>query len=92
MTSTNKSNYRNCWSGLGVYHRNSHLGGCAMKKTMIAALSALMLAGALSAVEGATSITSTAPAIVIGEGSAPIPLALPATDAHSDWASLTPKF
>ena len=37
-----------------------------MKKTMIVALSALMLAGALNAIEGATS-RSTA-AIVIGEG------------------------
>ena len=63
-----------------------------MKKTMIAALSALMLAGALSAVGGATSISPTAPAIVIGEGSAPIPLALPATDANNDSTPVTPKY
>ena len=62
-----------------------------MKKTMIAAVAALMLAGALSAVGGATSI-STAPALIIGEGSAPIPLSLAATNNSGDPTPLTPKF
>ena len=48
-----------------------------MKKTMIAALAALMVAGALSAVSGATSVGSVNTVIIIGEGSAPIPAALP---------------
>jgi len=63
-----------------------------VKKTLIAALSALMLAGALSAAGGATSISSTTPAIVIGEGSAPVPLALPGTETGGDSTTFTPKF
>ena len=63
-----------------------------MKKTMIATLAALMLAGALSAVGGATSMSSTTPVLVIGEGSAPIPLTLPTADANSDSSSLATKF
>ena len=47
-----------------------------MKQTMIAALAALMLAGALSAVSGATSVGSLN-TVVIGEGSAPMPTTLP---------------
>ncbi len=53
-----------------------------MKKTMIAILAALMLAGALSAVGGTTSTSSSTTFIVIGEGSAPLPLALPPTDTN----------
>ena len=63
-----------------------------MKKTMIAALAALMLAGALSAVSGATSISSANTVIVIGEGSAPLPLTPPPADTNSDSTSLTTKF
>ncbi len=63
-----------------------------MKKTMIATLAALMLAGALSAVGGATSVSGTTPLIVIGEGSAPIPMALPSAAANRDTSSLTTKF
>ena len=59
---------------------------------MIATLAALMLAGALSAVGGATSVGSTTPVIVIGEGSAPIPLTLPTGDTNSDSSSLATKF
>lgn len=62
-----------------------------MKKTMIAALAALMLAGALSAVSGATSVGS-ANTVVIGDGAAPIPPALPSADANSDLTSLKTKF
>jgi len=63
-----------------------------MKKTLIATLAALMLAGALSAVSGATFVSSSAPAILIGDGSAPIPLALSPADANGDSTSLTTKF
>ena len=63
-----------------------------MKKTMIASLAALMLAGALSAVSGATSVSSTTTVIVIGEGFAPLPTALPSAAANSDSSSLTTKF
>ena len=48
-----------------------------MKQTIIAALAALMLAGALSAVSGATSVGQPNTAVVIGEGSAPMPTTLP---------------
>jgi len=63
-----------------------------MKKTMIAALAALMVAGALSAVSGATSIGSGNTVIVIGDGAAPIPPALPSADANRDLTSLKTKF
>lgn len=48
-----------------------------MKQTITAALAALMLAGALSAVSGATSVGQPNTAVVIGEGSAPMPTTLP---------------
>ena len=51
-----------------------------MKQTMIAALAALMLAGALSAVSGASSVGSLNSVVVIAEGSAPIPTTLPTCD------------
>jgi len=63
-----------------------------MKKTTIAALAALMLAGALSAVSGATSVSSANTIILIGEGSAPMPLTLPPADSNSDAPSLNTKF
>lgn len=63
-----------------------------MKKTMIASLAALMLAGALSAVGGATSVSATTAVTMIGEGSAPTPTALPSMAPNSDPASLNSKF
>jgi len=63
-----------------------------MKKTMIATLAALMLAGALSAVGGATSASATTPVNIIGEGSAPVPMAPPFGSPNSDSSSLTNKF
>ncbi len=63
-----------------------------MKKTMIAILAALMFAGTLSAVGGATSVGTTTPVLVIGEGSAPMPLTLPAGDTNDDSPSLATKF
>jgi hypothetical protein len=63
-----------------------------MKKTMIATLAALMLAGALSAVGGAASVSATTTVNIIGDGSAPVPTALPSAAPNSDPASLTTKF
>jgi len=63
-----------------------------MKKTMIAALAALMLAGGLSAFSGATSIGSANPVVAVGEGSAPLPTALPASVSNRDLPSLTKSF
>ena len=57
-----------------------------MKQTMIAALAALMIAGALSAVSGATAVGPAVP-VVVGEGSAPMPTALPPFMDESDSAS-----
>jgi hypothetical protein len=71
---------------------NSNSEVVKMKKTMIATLAALMLAGALSAVGGATSVSATTAVSIIGEGSAPIPTALPSTDPNSDPSSLTATF
>jgi len=62
-----------------------------MKKATIAALAALMLAGALSAVNGMTPISSTT-TNVVAEGSAPIPLALPSLESNSAPSSLSNKF
>jgi len=58
-----------------------------VKKVFIGAFASLMLAGAITAVSGAP--TNTTPGVVIvGEGSAPIPLA-PATEIKaSDGPSL----
>jgi len=59
-----------------------------VKQTMIAALAALMIAGALSAVSGATPIGSLTPVVVVvGEGSAPVPTTLPAFMDDSDSTS-----
>jgi hypothetical protein len=44
-----------------------------VKQTMIAALAALMLAGALSAVSDTTSVHSLKTVVLIGEGTAPMP-------------------
>lgn len=62
-----------------------------MKKTMIAALAALMLAGALSAVGGVSTASSANTLIVVGEGSAPMPLSLPSGNINSDSTSLNTK-
>lgn len=63
-----------------------------MKKTMIATFAALMFPGALSAASGATSASATTAVIVIGEGSSPMPMALPSADNPGDASSLTTKF
>ena len=62
-----------------------------MKKLMIAALAALMLAGSLSAVTNATSMSSVPSVAIVGEGSSPIPLALSASP-NSEATSLGTRF
>jgi len=47
-----------------------------MKKWMIATCAALMLAGALCSISGATSMRSLGPVAVVGEGSSPLPVVL----------------
>ena len=51
-----------------------------MKKAFIGALASLMLAGAISAVSGAPTSTTTGMIVIVGEGSAPIPMAAPAIE------------
>jgi hypothetical protein len=51
-----------------------------MKKAFIGALASLMLAGAISAVSGATTNRSSGMTAMVGEGTAPIPVAVPATE------------
>lgn len=63
-----------------------------MKKTMIAALSALMLAGALCAVSDTASINSLPPLAVVGEGSSPFPVLLAATVPNGKSVSSDPQF
>ena len=46
-----------------------------MKKAFIGVLASLMLAGAISAVSGATTNTTTEKTVIVGDGSAPIPMA-----------------
>lgn len=50
------------------------------KKCMLATLAALMLAGALSSISGATSLRSVGPVAVVGEGSSPVPIVLSVSD------------
>jgi hypothetical protein len=57
-----------------------------MKKTIIAALASLMLAGAISAASGATTNTSTGAAVIVGEGGSPIPVA-PFLNSSTDGQS-----
>lgn len=47
-----------------------------MKKAFIGALASLMLAGVISAVSGATTNQSTGMIAIVGEGSAPVPVAV----------------
>ena len=57
-----------------------------VKKWMLATVAALMLAGALCSISGATSMRSLGPVAVVGEGSSPLPVVLssaPDNDATS---------
>ena len=59
-----------------------------MKKVFVGAFASLMLAGAITAVSGAPTNTAPGVIVIVGEGSAPIPLA-PATEIKtSDGSSL----
>jgi hypothetical protein len=58
-----------------------------VKRTLIAALASLMLAGAISAVNGGTASKTTGMIVVVGEGSAPIPLAATADNDAGEAAS-----
>jgi hypothetical protein len=62
-----------------------------LKQLVIAVLAALMIAGALSAVSDAASLTSISPAVVVGEGSSPFPVLLSA-NSSSDATSLSNQF
>jgi hypothetical protein len=57
-----------------------------MKKTIIAALASLMLAGAISAVSGATTSTANGTVVIVGDGASPIP-ALRPSDTQRDQRS-----
>ena len=57
-----------------------------MKKTIIAALASLMLAGAISAVSGATTNTATGVPVIVGDGTSPIPFSR-SPEAMSDGRS-----
>jgi len=61
-----------------------------LKKWTLATLAALMLAGALSSISGATSLRSVGPAAVVGEGSSPVPMVLSVAD--NDAASSGNRF
>ncbi|MFZ0315161.1 MAG: hypothetical protein WAL85_20845 [Candidatus Korobacteraceae bacterium] len=60
------------------------------KKLMFAALAALMIAGSLSAVSGATSMNSYGSVAIIGEGPAPLPVGSSVPD--NDSASFGKRF
>jgi hypothetical protein len=55
-----------------------------MKKTIIAALASLMLAGAISAVSGATPCTANGTVVIVGEGGSPIPTSPPFDSSRND--------
>ena len=57
-----------------------------MNKFLTAILAALMVAGGLSAISGATPIASRN-AIIVGEGSSPLPVAAPCESACTDVGS-----
>jgi len=53
-----------------------------MKKTIIAALASLMLAGAISAASGENPSPSARAVVIAGEGGSPIPVAPPSISAN----------
>ena len=57
-----------------------------MKKTIIAALASLMLAGAISAVSGAPPSTANGTVVIVGDGASPI-TALRSFDAPANEGS-----
>ena len=59
-----------------------------MKKAFIGALASLMLAGAISAVSGPTTNSTTGLIAIVGEGSAPIPMTDAPAVTSSDGTSV----
>jgi len=55
-----------------------------MKKTIIAALASLMLAGAISAVSGATPSTAKGTVVIVGDGASPIPPLRPSDSSRDE--------
>lgn len=55
-----------------------------MNKLLTAILAALMIAGGLSAISGATPIDSRNNAVIVGEGPSPLPLSPPGDSSRSD--------
>ena len=58
-----------------------------MKKTIIAALSSLMLAGAICAVSGATPTREAGMVVILGDGTTPYPAPPPSVSLSSDRSS-----
>ncbi|HUI85012.1 MAG TPA: hypothetical protein VL240_12355 [Candidatus Binatia bacterium] len=63
-----------------------------MKKVIIAILAALMLAGALSAVSGSTSVNTLHSVAIVGEGSSPFPVVLSSGISDREISSLPDHF
>jgi hypothetical protein len=59
-----------------------------MKKVFVGAFASLMLAGVITAVSGAPNNTTPGVIVIVGEGSAPIPLAPVTEITTSDEPSL----
>ena len=55
-----------------------------MKKTIIAALASLMLAGVISAASGENPGPSTRAVVIVGEGGSPIPVAPPSNPSNDE--------
>jgi hypothetical protein len=72
--------------------RSGFLEDVTVKRTMIAAFASLMLAGALSAVSGATSVHSVGSLLVVGTGSAPVPTTLPGEACQAQSAPTIRNF
>ena len=58
-----------------------------MNRLLTAIVAALMLAGGLSAISGATPATSHNAGVIVGEGSSPLPPSLPCDRACSEAGS-----
>lgn len=58
-----------------------------MNKLLTAIAAALMIAGGLSAISGATPVPSHSNMVIVGEGSSPVPLAPPCDGPRTDAGS-----
>jgi len=63
-----------------------------MNKLLTAILAILLLAGALSAISGATPLNSLHPVAIVGEGTSPFPMALSSASSQSNAAQLGNNF